>query len=380
MNSEQVFFAIFSDEYDLLKQHFDNGFDINHDFGNETILTLSVNVASDKIFDLILSYNPDINKKQKAGWTALSSLIGNVSKDFKTFDIVKRIELLLSRGASCLMSNATNYNDYVERDIFEQLEYEMSSYIQKDDGSYMTNILLPRKEYVYCLLRNRWCEEITLFQLMIKKSKQIEDDEYWERSQLIKQFEKAHRIWKVIYWDSGYDFIKQQLDDKIEDINATHPYVDAESLLIRAYSSSDRIFDLLLSYNPDVNYINKRGETVLYCMISDINIIDIGERVIERTTKLIEKGASCLIKVPKYSHETKKHTDRQTIFEFLDRFVKSICKLDYKEEYINSVKKRRDIVYSLLRNRWCEEVTLYYLMIENIDLDDFKSNKRQRID
>lgn len=379
MDSEQVFFAIFSEtKYHLLKEKFDNGFNINHHFQNDTILTLAAVIASDKIFDLILSYNPDINKPTKNGFTALSVLISHITVDFKTFDIVKRIELLLSHGGSCLMSDVINDDD-IQRDIFEQLDDEIERVSIYDENiKYIEEVVNPKKEIVYCLLKNKWCEEITLFQLMIKKSKQIKDDEYWERRQLIKKFEKEHRIWKIIYWSESYEFIKHELDNKIEDINAVHPYVNADSLLIHACLSSDKIFDLLLSYNPDVNYINDKGETALYKTISDINIIDIGERVIERTTKLIEKGASCLIKVPKYSHETKKHTDRQTIFEFLDRFVKSICKLDYEEEYINSVKKRRDIVYSLLRKRWCEEVTLFHLMTENIDLDDFTSNKRQR--
>lgn len=174
----KVMRAIFrsNDDYDFLKETFDNGFDINQDLnGVNTPLTLAVISGSDKVLDLILSYHPDINQKSNDGWTALSTLIVHITTP--KFSVIDRIKIILSHGASCLMSDANYYNREtftcdIERNIFEQLEHELS-YTSRDNDEfqqYMDQVVKPKGEIIYCLLRNRWVEEITLFQLMLDQT------------------------------------------------------------------------------------------------------------------------------------------------------------------------------------------------------------------
>lgn len=171
--NEKVIRAIFrsNDDYDFLKETFDNGFDINQDLnGVNTPLTLALAVGSDRVLDLILSYHPDVNQRTKIGWTALSVLISHITTP--NFSVVDRIKLILSHGALCLMSDANYYNDHVKKNVFEQLEHELS-YTSRDNDEfqqYMDQVVKPKGEIVYCLLRNRWVEEITLFQLMLDQT------------------------------------------------------------------------------------------------------------------------------------------------------------------------------------------------------------------
>lgn len=175
--NKKVMRAIFrsNEDYDFLKESFDNGFDINQDLYGITPLIIAVTSGSDKVLDLILSYHPDINQKTENGLTPLSTLITHVTTP--KFSVIDRIKIILSHGASCLMSDAHCYNRKtykhdIERNIFEQLEYELSYTYADDDEfqQYMDQVVKPKGEIIYYLLRNRWVEEITLFQLMLNQT------------------------------------------------------------------------------------------------------------------------------------------------------------------------------------------------------------------
>jgi len=162
--------------YDDVKKILDDGFDINESMDGlgETIFIYSVVEASDDIFNLLLSYNPDVNKQQKNGRTALSRLVSHVGNLDKGQIYVERIQKLLDLGASCLIIDieySTKTCAYtIKRTIFDVLEQSVKiRYLTYQKSIKHLNLISRRKEKVYCLLRNRYCEEITLFQLMIEQ-------------------------------------------------------------------------------------------------------------------------------------------------------------------------------------------------------------------
>jgi len=187
--------------------------------------------------------------------------------------------------------------------------------------------------------------------------------------------------------DNGYEYIKSELE-KGFDVNTQIGNSGCTMISIIApflnnYNPEgyfDKTFDLILSYHPNVNIQNKYGETALFEVIDHLRVIDVEDFIPRRIKKLLNHGASCLLKRKFFSFETNKYTDIKDIFQVLESNVSYIIENDhYTPEFKQQVLEREKIIYCLLRNRYCEEITLFKLMIDDVDLNEITSNKRQRI-
>lgn len=184
--------------------------------------------------------------------------------------------------------------------------------------------------------------------------------------------------------DSGYEYIKSELENgfdvNIQMGNIGCTMISVSATFLNNYNSEgyfDKTFDLILSYHPNVNIQNKYGETALFELIDHLRIIDVDDFIPRRIKKLLDHGASCLLKRQFFSIETYKYTDIKDIFQVLKSNVSYIIENDhYTPEFKQQVLEREKVIYCLLRNRYCEEITLFKLMLDNIDLE--LSAKRQR--
>lgn len=159
-----------------------------------------------------------------------------------------------------------------------------------------------------------------------------------------------------------YDDVKKILDDGF-DINESIEKSGESMFIYSVVEAPDDIFNLLLSYHPNVNQTNKYGLTALSRLVAHINDFDKGQIYIERIRKLLDLGASCLITDFGYAHKRRGYTNKRTVFDILEQFG-----FGRSEYHLNLIKRRQEYVYCLLRNRYCEEITLFQLMFEQTQI------------